>query len=66
MGRENASLATLARLTRLNNYGSSPAMLSGLTKKRKRKKEVVFIILINNEPILTSTLAAGIVLDAFA
>ena len=24
------------------------------------------IILINNEPILTSTLAAGIVLDAFA
>ena len=27
---------------------------------------IFFIILINNEPILTSTLAAGIVPDAFA
>ena len=33
-------------------------MLSGLTQKLK--------IILNNEPILTSTLAAGIVLDTFA
>ena len=39
-------------------------MLSGLTKKFKTK--VGFIVLINNEPMLTSILAAGIVPDAFA
>ena len=39
-------------------------MLSGLTQKLKKK--VGFIVLINNEPILTSTLAVGIVPDAFA
>ena len=34
-------------------------MLSGLSQK-------IFTILINNEPILTSKLAAGIVPDVFA
>ena len=39
-------------------------MLSGLTQIIIKK--LFFIILVNNEPILTSTLAAGIVPDAFA
>ena len=46
----------------LNIYGSSTAMLSGLTPTIKKKK----LFFINNEPIFTSTLAAGIVPDAFA
>ena len=37
-------------------------MLSGLTQKIK----LIFIILVNNEPILTSMLAAGIVQAIFA
>ena len=36
-------------------------MLSGLTKKT-----CILIIVINNEPILSSMLAAGIVQDTFA
>ena len=36
-------------------------MLSGLTPKM-----CIFIVLINNEPALTSTLATGIVQDTFA
>ena len=35
-------------------------MLSGLTKK------LILVIVINNEPILSSMLAAGIVQDTFA
>ena len=42
-----------------NIYGSSAAMLSGLTQNINKK--LMFIILINDGPILTSTLAAGIV-----
>ena len=40
------------------HLGVSAAMLPGVT--------LITIILINNEPILTSTLAAGLVQDAFA
>ena len=36
-------------------------MLSGLTKKT-----CILVIVINNEPILSSILAAGIVQDTFA
>ena len=39
-------------------------MLFGLTQKIK--KSCILILLTNNEPILTSTLAAGIVQDTFA
>ena len=45
----------------LNIYGSSAAMLYGLTQNI-----CILIILINNEQILTSMLAAGIVQDTFA
>ena len=48
---------------RFNIYRSSAVMLSGLTQILKK---LFFIVLINNEPTLTSTLAAGIVPGVFA